>query len=198
MFTFRTPEVERGRAAYSHLAPLAGRGRFASGALAKRSKSGEGACPQTQTRRGAPSPGFLRSASLRSESDLSPRGRGEVEQVAPLCGSDRVEPAEMHRITFAGEQGCRLVKRQAHNVGVGADDLHHERSGQALDGIAAGLVAPFARGQVGLEILLRQALEAHPRLDQALAERLLRRDDADAGIDPMVAAGEEPQALRRL
>src|SRR5499426_4823338 len=31
-----------------HLSPLAGRGRFASGALAKRSKSGEGACPQAQ------------------------------------------------------------------------------------------------------------------------------------------------------
>src|SRR5262250_83089 len=65
-----------------HLAPLAGRGpapdlirgRFASGAVAKRSKSGEGAIPQAQNRGHAPSPGFLRSASLRLESDLSPRG----------------------------------------------------------------------------------------------------------------------------
>src|SRR5262245_9611429 len=65
------------RAACSNLSPRAGRGRFASGALAKRSKSGEGACRQAQTRGDAPSPGFLRSASLRSESDLSPHaGRG--------------------------------------------------------------------------------------------------------------------------
>src|SRR5712691_11784687 len=55
-----------------HLSPPAGRGRLASEALAKRSKSGEGAIPQARTRGDAPSPGFLRSAALRSESDLSP------------------------------------------------------------------------------------------------------------------------------
>src|SRR5262245_34602970 len=57
--------------------PRAGRRRFASRALAKRSKSGEGALPQPETRGHAPSPGFHRSAALRSESDLSPHaGRG--------------------------------------------------------------------------------------------------------------------------
>src|SRR5262249_25130249 len=80
----RAPEVCCGPTAYSHLAPLAGRGRFASGALAKRSKSGEGAFPQAQPRGGAPSPGFLRSAALRSESDLSPRG-GERWSKWHLC-----------------------------------------------------------------------------------------------------------------
>src|SRR5262247_3149639 len=66
-----------------HLSPRAGRGRFASGALAKRSKSGEGALPQAQTRGQAPSPGFLRSASLRLESDLSPHaGRGGASDLA--------------------------------------------------------------------------------------------------------------------
>src|SRR5262245_31255282 len=65
-----------------HLAPLAGRGpapavtrgRLGSGAVEKRSKAGEGAIPQAQNRGHAPSPGFLRSASLRLDSDLSPRG----------------------------------------------------------------------------------------------------------------------------
>src|SRR5262245_23411477 len=47
---------------WRHLSRRAGRGGFASGALAKRSKSGEGACPQGQTRGYAPSPGFLRCA----------------------------------------------------------------------------------------------------------------------------------------
>src|SRR5215510_15376708 len=61
-----------------HLAPRAGRGRFASGVLATRSKSGEGACPQPQTRGYAPSPGFFRCA----RNPTSPRTRGEVAQVA--------------------------------------------------------------------------------------------------------------------
>src|SRR5215475_2759263 len=61
-----------------HLSPRAGRGRFASGALAKRSKSGEGACPPAQTRGDAPSPGFLRFA----RNPTSPCTRGEVAQVA--------------------------------------------------------------------------------------------------------------------
>src|SRR5215510_4113182 len=61
-----------------HLAPRAGRGRFASGALATRSKSGEGACPQAQTRGYAPSPGFFRCAW----NPTSPRTRGEVAQAA--------------------------------------------------------------------------------------------------------------------
>src|SRR5262245_2444818 len=59
-----------------HLSPRAGRGRFASGALAKRSKSGEGACPQARTRGYAPSPGFLRCA----RNPTSPRARGGGEQ----------------------------------------------------------------------------------------------------------------------
>src|SRR5262249_55483588 len=59
-----------------------GRGRLASGASAQRSKSGEGAFPQAQTRGSAPSPGFRRSAALRSESDLSPHaGRGGASGV---------------------------------------------------------------------------------------------------------------------
>src|SRR5262245_39127919 len=59
-----------------HLSPRAGRGRFASGAMAKRSKSGGGACPRARTRGYAPLPGFLRCA----RNPTSPRKRGEVEQ----------------------------------------------------------------------------------------------------------------------
>src|SRR5262245_40643847 len=73
--------VERSASRLLHLAPLAGRGRFASGALAKRSKSGEGAVPQAQTRGSAPSPGFLRCA----RNPTSPRTRGEVEYAARLA-----------------------------------------------------------------------------------------------------------------
>src|SRR5262249_44521061 len=81
------PEVICRDCRLPHLSPLAGRepapdlirGRLASGALAKRSKAREGAIPHARLRGGAPSPGFLRSGLLRSESDLSPQaGRGEA------------------------------------------------------------------------------------------------------------------------
>src|SRR5262245_63523738 len=71
--------LERKLCRLLHLAPRAGRGRLASGALAKRSKSGEGACPQAQTRGSAPPPRFLRSPW----NPTSPRPRGEGAQVAP-------------------------------------------------------------------------------------------------------------------
>src|SRR5262247_2515271 len=71
------------RAACSTSPRVRGEVDFASGALAKRSKSGEGACPQAQARGYAPSPGFLRCA----RNPTSPRTRGEVEQVALPCTS---------------------------------------------------------------------------------------------------------------
>src|SRR5262245_22474732 len=69
-----------GASHFLHRAPRAGRGRFASGAVAKRSKSGEGAFPQAETRGTAPSSGFLRCA----RNPTSPRTRGEVEKVQRL------------------------------------------------------------------------------------------------------------------
>ena len=69
---------------------------------------------------------------------------------APASNS-RVEPAEMNRIPLAGEQRHRLVQRQADDVGIGTDDLDQKRPGDALRRIAAGLAAPFAGGQIGLE-----------------------------------------------
>ena len=91
-----------------------------------------------------------------------------------------------------------LIERQADDIGVGADHLDHERAGDALHGIAAGLAAPFAGADIGLDVVLAQALEAHAGLDQALAKRLLRRHQADRGVDAVVAARQQPQALRGL
>ncbi len=71
-------------------------------------------------------------------------------------------------------------------------------AGDALRRVAAGLAAPFAGGEIGLDVLVGQPLEAHAGLDEALAEGLLRRHQADRGMDAVVAAGEQPQALRRL
>src|SRR5262245_66681305 len=66
-----------------HLSLRAGRGRLASGALAERSKSGEGAFPHAQTRADAPSPRVLCSPSFRLGSALStPPGAGGTSDTA--------------------------------------------------------------------------------------------------------------------
>ena len=44
----------------------------------------------------------------------------------------------------------------------------------------------------------RKPLEAHAGLDQALAIGLVRRHQADRGVDAVVAAGQQAQALRGL
>src|ERR1700685_4177998 len=110
--------------------------------------------------------------------------------------SHRVQPAEMDRKTLATEQRHGLVERQADDVGIGADDLDQESSGDALRSIAPRLAAPFARGEIGLDVLVGEALETHPRFDVALPERLLRRDQAHGRVDAVIASGEQPQALR--
>src|ERR1700685_2487775 len=102
--------------------------------------------------------------------------------------SHRVEPAEMGRKTLAAEQRHGLVERQADDIGIGADDLHQKSPSDALRRVAAGLAAPFARGEIGLDVLVGEALEAHPRLDVALPKRLLGRHQAHRGMDAMIAA----------
>ena len=87
----------------------------------------------------------------------------------------RVSQLKWTGIALAGEERHRLVERQADDVGVGADQPDDEAAGEALDGIAARLAAPFAGGEVAVDVLARQALEADPGLDQALADLALRR-----------------------
>ena len=72
--------------------------------------------------------------------------------------------------------------------------LLHEAAGQALDGIAAGLAAPLARGDVGLDLLARQVLEAHARVDDLDAHAVVRRDQAERRQHAMRAPRQQLQA----
>ena len=58
-------------------------------------------------------------------------------------GAD-VEPAEAHGVALPAQQVDRLVERETDHGAVGSDELDDEGAGNALDGIAAGLAAPFA------------------------------------------------------
>ncbi len=132
--------------------------RSASGAGRHRrsatSRTGDTSPPPACRRSGKASPGRI-------------FGRAhDTSRFIVRSASCRVGPAVAHRIALAGQQRHGLGERQADHIGVGAHQLHHEGAGKALDGIAAGLAAPFAGGEIGLDILARQALEAHPGLDQ--------------------------------
>ena len=97
-------------------------------------------------------------------------------------------------IALAGEQGGGFGERQADDRGVGADQAHHESAGEALDRVAPRFAAPFSRGEIGVDFLARQALEADARLHQPLAGRPARRDQRHRGVDAMRAPREKPQA----
>src|SRR5688572_14321833 len=104
----------------------------------------------------------------------------------------------MHRIALAGKESDGLVERQADDGRVGTDELDHERPGNALDGVAAGLVAPFGAGEIALDLAIAEALEAEPRLNEAAARGARHAEHGDGGIDAMVAAREQMEAGARL
>src|SRR5262249_33320335 len=86
-----------------HLSPLTGRGRLASGALAKRSKSGEGGFPAGTNSRPRP---LTRIPSLRlrcARNPTSPRKRGEVGGCGPR------EPKSHHQQDRSAAAGCRII-----------------------------------------------------------------------------------------
>src|SRR5579883_3649749 len=104
----------------------------------------------------------------------------------------------MDRVALPRKKREGLVKWQTDDAGVGADQLDHKTAGEPLDGIASCLATPFARGEIGIELGAREPLEAHPRLDNAVAARTFRRDERQRGMHAMGAAREEAQTLRGL
>src|SRR5690606_31830128 len=94
-------------------------------------------------------------------------------------------PVGMDLVAFCCEQADGLVKREPDDIAVGTHQLDHECPGQSLDTIAAGLVAPFAGGEVTVDLLLRKALETNAAFHELLPQFSLRRSQAEAGIDTM-------------
>src|SRR5215468_12681829 len=111
---------------------------------------------------------------MESRSPISaskPLGCIAREAASATASSSDVEPAEADRIALAQQQRRRLVERQAHDVGIGADHLDDEAAGDALCGVGTGLAAPFAGGEIGLDVLVGEPLEPHLGLDQPMAVR---------------------------
>ena len=65
----------------------------------------------------------------------------------------------MRGIAQPVEQGPGFLEGQADDGGVGADELDDEGAGYALDGVAAGLAAPFARGEIAVDFLADRRLK---------------------------------------
>src|SRR5215831_5343333 len=84
---------------------------------------------------------------------LPRKGRREKFAAPNRKISRRIEPAEVGRKPFAGEQRHGFVERQADHVGVGADQLDDKCAGEALRRIAAGLAAPLAGTEIGFHVL---------------------------------------------
>jgi hypothetical protein len=101
-------------------------------------------------------------------------------------------------IALAAEQRDRFGQRQADDVGVGADQPLDEGAGEALNRVAAGLAAPFAACQIGVDFTGRQALEPEPGLDHAAPYGSAPGDQRKASEDPMAPAGQEIEARLRL
>src|SRR5690606_903951 len=110
----------------------------------------------------------------------------------------RAQPVELNGISVAGEKVHHLVERQADDVGIGAVDLDDEGAGKALDGVAAGLAAPLAGSEIGLDVLARQALETHARLDEAAADVALAVGGREPREDAVRTAGKLAQARGSL
>src|SRR6202049_376069 len=83
----------------------------------------------------------------------------DLHMGARSARSNGADPAETDGIPLARQQGRHFIERKPHYVAVGADDLDNEAPPNPLGGIAASLAAPFARGEIGLDVLLGKPLE---------------------------------------
>ena len=104
----------------------------------------------------------------------------------PLRGADdspRRRAAPPSRPAAGRRHWCRSRSSRTTNA-----------AGEALDGIAARLAAPFAAGEIGVDLLARQALEAHARLDQAPPQRRPGRRPARARYRPDARGRREAEA----
>ena len=108
--------------------------------------------------------------------------------------ADQAVDAAHGRAAFS--RAHRLEQRQADDVAVGAGEEGDEARGAALDGIAAGLAAPFAAREVGVDLGRAQPLEAHDGLDQARAHRAVGAADRDAAQHAVAPARQQRQAAR--
>src|ERR1700732_1215763 len=108
------------------------------------------------------------------------------------------DPAEADRVALARQQRRDFVERQTHDVAVGADNLDNEAAGDALRRVSPCFATPLAGGEISFNVILRQALDPYACFHEPLAIGLVRRYQADAGVDAMVASRKQTQALRGL
>src|SRR5688572_23548852 len=96
-----------------------------------------------------------------------------------------VEPVEVDGVALAREQRHGFVERQTNHGGIRSGELHDESAGDALDGVAARLVAPLGTREVAFDFTRAQPLEAEAGLNEPAPHLALRGQDADRGEHAM-------------
>ena len=97
-------------------------------------------------------------------------------------------------IAAAGQQLRGFMERQADDIRIRARDPRHERGGAALDCVAAGLAAPLAAREIGVQLGRAEALELHLADHPADRDIAGRRHQRDAAIDPVTPARQQFEA----
>lgn len=86
-----------------------------------------------------------------------------------------------------------LEERQPHDIGVRSGQIADEHRRAALNRVAARLPVPLFFGEIGVDLLLLQALETNERGHHPLRHTSIRTDDTDTAVDPVSPAGQLPQ-----
>src|SRR5207253_57587 len=168
--------------------------RAASRALTKSSKRGSrprapAICPTGSSRpRGSSRRSGSSGPTRRCPGDSGSRAPRRCFTSSPCRRrSRRVGRADSH--AEVGQEPARLLDRQPHDIGIGADEPLHERPTEVLDRVGPRLVERRSRGDVTLERRVGVDRHAHPAHD---GERGLAASpavhDGDARDDLVVPA----------
>src|SRR5258708_6161236 len=112
-----------------------------------------------------------------------------------VLGLDNVRTGDCWELVFrpaeVGESLLETGEREADDVEVATFDARNEAAGAALDGVGAGFVVRFVRGEVAGDFFVIKLGEMDVgRFDESAALGVGKADEGDTGEDGVRAAGK--------
>jgi len=102
-------------------------------------------------------------------------------------------------VSAAPQHAIKRLQRQAHDIAVRAFDGRDEKGAALLDAVRARGSAPFARGQVPLDLIVRELAKANPRRREPHVDGIcISRVESEAAVHAVDAAGERLQKAARF